>query len=160
MQVTLRRQNLNAIMSLLKFGFSTSKIEVDVAKSERTVTSADRQKKKEDYEKKRQRKYREEWSRDFTWLRYDAGANTMHCSLCRDFPRLADASSRFFVESGNSSFRVHHIQSHDQSYHHKQCLAAGQARANPRQAPMNAQILRMEAGQRECLIHVFDLDIK
>jgi hypothetical protein len=144
-------------MSLLKFGFSTSKIEVAKAQAPRTMTSEDRRKKKDEYEKKRERKYREEWGRDFTWLCYNADANIMYCRVCRDFPRLADSSSRFVMETGNSSFRLHHIQSHDQSCHHKASLAAGQARANPREAPMDAQILRMEAGQRDRLTHVFDL---
>jgi hypothetical protein len=62
-------------MSLLKFGFSTSKIEVAKAQAPRTMTSEDRRKKKDEYEKKRERKYREEWGRDFTWLCYNADAN-------------------------------------------------------------------------------------
>ena len=81
--------------------------------------------------------------------------NTMSCTVCPRFPRLADKGSSFV--SGSSSFRLQHIVSHGQSFHHTQCLAAANAQERPNEAPLNAQVMRMEEGQRHRLTHIFDL---
>ena len=142
-------------MSLLKFGFSTSKAQSPHT-SGAAKLSENRQIKKQDYEKnKRDRKFRDSWKNDFTWLDHNEEENKMFCTLCKSFPLLADTSSRFYT--GNDSFRIHHVQSHGQSYHHARCLAAQNARDRPNDAPLNAQVIRMEAGQRDKLVHVFDL---
>jgi hypothetical protein len=143
-------------MSLLKFGFSTSKVNVAQAARAKVLTlPEDRQKQKKEYEKKRERKFREEWKQDFSWLDYDREKNTMSCTVCPRFPRLADKGSSFV--SGSSSFRLQHIVSHGQSFHHTQCLAAANAQERPNEAPLNAQVMRMEEGQRHRLTHIFDL---
>ena len=98
---------------------------------------------------------RPEWTKQYSWLLYGEESDTMACSVCHKFPALADKASRFFT--GNPAFRVHHIQSHHTSLKHQQCMAANRAQENPAEAPLDAQIRRLEAGQRDTLAHIFDL---
>ena len=70
------------------------------------------------------------WKRAFPWLIYQDGK--MYCVDCQNSESNVECS---FV-TGCVNFRLYSIRSHDQSFSHKQVVAACLARENPQEAPM------------------------
>ena len=55
----------------------------------------------------------------------------MHCTMCREFPSLADGNA-FFM--GTSSFRIQNLEANDSSKIHDSCSKAKVAKENPTKA--------------------------
>ena len=45
------------------------------------------------YEATRIRTFKPSWRKQFRWVVFNEEANTVHCSVCREFPRIADGNS-------------------------------------------------------------------
>ncbi len=98
--------------------------------------------KKAKYEKeKRERKFLESWKSEFMWLRYDSDRNEMHCEVCRAFPQIAEKGNLFH---GSSVFRKKGLKSHNNSAAHLRCMDADRAAKKPHDAPLPAQVRRMD----------------
>ena len=72
---------------------------VDREKQQRTGTvsntTGDSRKRYKEKRKQEGRTFRQEWKKVFAWLQFDESKQTMSCSVCREFPSLADKSSSF-----------------------------------------------------------------
>ncbi|KAM9808826.1 zinc finger protein 862-like isoform 1-T1 [Syngnathus typhle] len=105
---------------------------------------------KEDYEKRRERKYLPEWQLGYPWLYHEN--SKMFCKVCIDCPKSRDYNA--FV-SGTDSFRLQTIKSHAKSEKHVLAENVARVRENPERAPMNVAMRHMTAGVREKLRKLF-----
>lgn len=94
------------------------------------------------YEKDRHRNFLDSWLDEFPWVMYDEQLGKMFCTVCRQFPVIADSSSTFLC--GNNSFRKQNLQSHDRSAKHLLCEAAKKASSDSLQPsePLKVQHLQ------------------
>ena len=103
----------------------------DQEKQKRTSTvsntaTEDSRKRYEEKRKQEGRTFCQEWKNVFVWLEFDEGKEEMFCSVCREFPTLADKSSSFFT--GRQAFHVRNIKAHANNRKHEICYAAKQQR--------------------------------
>ena len=85
---------------------------------------------------------------------YDEATNTVSCTVCRQFPRLADGNAFF---TGTSSFWIQNLKAHDSSKVHDSCSKAKAAKENLAKAPMNLAIRNMESATLEKMIKLFNI---
>ena len=162
-------------MSLMRFGFSrkgkaaaTSTImeeqsgneslsessSDDQGESPGPVSRSIAKRSKQSYEATRTRAFKESWKKDFPWVVYDAAMNKMYCSVCREFPTIADGNALF---TGMASFRIQNLKAHDSSKTHDNCCKAKTAKSNPAMAPMNLAIRHMESETRDKMTKLFHI---
>ncbi|XP_070552471.1 zinc finger protein 862-like [Ptychodera flava] len=108
-----------------------------------------------EYERKRKRGYRDEWEKEFKWLKRDEKDEeaVMYCEYCRSFPALANNSSAFFV--GTTRYRRQALSEHHKSNRHIRCRDAVFARQRP--AAMDITVTNMEAKMREKMVKLFNI---
>ena len=104
-------------MSLLQFGFTTSKKRNSDPKNTVDLTNSDTDSAKKtkatgseqgSYEKDRVRVFLPTWKKNREWLKYIEEENIMVCSLCKKYKKTESD----FVK-GCSSFRLTNIKKHE-----------------------------------------------
>lgn len=73
---------------------------------------------KYDHSGKRKRVFQDSWLKEFAWLRVD-DAGTATCTICREFPSLADQKSGLYT--GQLVSRKDTLQTHEKSAKHASC---------------------------------------
>ena len=111
--------------------------------------------KKRKYEEKRVRLYVPTWEKTFSWVRHDPEKDQMYCTVCREFPDIADKSSNLFI--GTSSYRIRSLQTHDKATEHLRCLKASERQANPeKKGPMDVVVEKLDAEEQKRLNVLFN----
>ncbi|ROI15239.1 Zinc finger protein 862 [Anabarilius grahami] len=64
--------------------------------------------------------FREDWLKEFSWLRYYKQLNYMNCEYCSSYPRTA-GNSKFADSTGTSQFKHKTLIKHNLSLKHRVC---------------------------------------
>ena len=70
--------------------------------------------------KSRTHNFREDWLREFSWLRYCKEKNSMNCQCCSRYPRTA-GNTKFADSVGTSQFKHDTLVKHNISIKHRAC---------------------------------------
>ena len=156
---------MRVVMSLFKFGFTSSKRKESDNGSN---NEEHRKEQKKTYEQKRQRRYLgETWERKYiyyptadgnpdgktnpvTWITYDADSESMFCSVCLEFPSIADKESSLFI--GCKNMRDAPLKSHNQSVKHQNCFRSKLASLYPNEQPMNLNLTKISDKNKEYIL--------
>ncbi|XP_063287718.1 uncharacterized protein LOC134572592 [Pelobates fuscus] len=71
----------------------------------------------------KKRKFREEWLRELTWLKYDATTGIAMCGVCAACPSIADHGSKV-VKGFSGPFKLETFKKHAKSRLHEKCINA------------------------------------
>ncbi|KAK7877196.1 hypothetical protein WMY93_032098 [Mugilogobius chulae] len=85
--------------------------------------------------------FREEWLKEFTWLRYDKINKTMNCYYCHKFGPTYAGNTKFAADCGTAQFKHDTLSKHNNSLKHKQCRDLHISRS---QSPLQAAFRRQE----------------
>lgn len=70
--------------------------------------------------KARTHHFREDWLKEFSWLRYYKQSNCMNCEYCSSYPRTA-GNTKFADSTGTSQFKHNTLIKHNLSLNHRVC---------------------------------------
>ncbi|XP_078238927.1 zinc finger protein 862-like [Pogona vitticeps] len=81
-------------------------------------------------QKSRKRKFLFKWKEEFKWLEYNVESGVARCSVCPQFKRLCDSSSRV-VNGFKEPFRHETFKFHNLSAPHRRCMEALDGQKQP-----------------------------
>ena len=70
--------------------------------------------------KARTHHFREDWLREFSWLKYSKENNSMNCECCSRYPKTA-GNTKFADSAGTSQFKHDTLVKHNLNAKHKVC---------------------------------------
>ena len=100
------------------------------------------------------RRFNENWSRDFQWVRFNEESGLMFCSVCERFPNIADKKTK--LVQGTDVLKRETLVLHAKSKAHIKCEEAKKAADKPCEQPLARAARRMIATKYKHLTVLFN----
>ncbi|PIK37367.1 putative zinc finger protein [Apostichopus japonicus] len=104
--------------------------------------------------KKVARKFNESWLKDFPWVKYIKESGQMFCSVCEQYPHLADKKTK--LVQGTDILKRETLVLHSKSKAHFKCEEHKKVVENPCQQPLARAARRMQASKYKHLTVLFN----
>lgn len=99
--------------------------------------------------------FRQDWLKQFPWLRYDKGRNIMHCVYCHECGQSMAGNSAFV--SGSTTFRIETLKKHSKSKKHTTCRDRCVEKVAPLPAAFQWQAAAIRSSEESEMIIKFNV---
>ncbi|CAL8323617.1 unnamed protein product [Arctogadus glacialis] len=89
--------------------------------------------------------FRQDWLKQFPWLRYDKERNAMHCVYCQECGQNMAGNSAFV--SGSTTFHIETLKEHNMSKKHTTCLDKCVEKVAPLPAAFQRQAAKIRSSE-------------
>ncbi|XP_040177111.1 zinc finger protein 862-like [Rana temporaria] len=93
----------------------------------------------------RRRKFKQDWCKLLTWLKFDHSTGIAICEICSSFPGIVDHASKI-VKGFSGPFKLETFKKHGQSLQHNKCIKAKHALLAAEATPLPACVKKMDQG--------------
>lgn len=88
--------------------------------------------------------FRQDWLKQFPWLRYNKGRNAMHCVYCQECGQNMAGKSAFV---SGSTFRIETLKKHNMSKKHTICRDKCVEKVAPLPAAFQRQVVAIRSSE-------------